>query len=263
MTSVMNNHTGMYPRSAYIEEARRIGVRILPPDVLRSEVEFTAQEDGLRVGLCEIHGLSGSVIRRIIDERQQRSFRSPFDFFQRTAPPVPEAENMVLAGALDSWGINRPTLIWICRNRDAEPDLPFPDEYSPDLPDYTEAEKMKYEYEVLGFTCRRHPVAFLREQESFPEAVMLSELHSHSGRKVSVAGIGLTARSCKTKKKEAMGFLTIEDETDTAEVTLQPAKYPLFRPIIYSRGPFLVSGKVEERYGHLSIIAESIESLAD
>ncbi len=263
MTSVMNNHTGMYPRSAYIEEARRIGVGILSPHILKSEAEFTSEGDGLRVGFCEIHGLSSSVIRRILSEREERPFRSPFDFFQRVAPPVPEAEALVLSGALDFWGINRPTLIWICRNRDAEPSLPFSGEYCPDLPDYTEAEKMKYEYEALGFTCARHPVSYLRELEHFPEAVLLSKLEQHAGSRITAAGIGLTARSCRTKKKETMGFLTIEDETATAEVTLQPAQYPLFRPIIYSRGPFLVSGNVEERYGHFSIIAETIESLAD
>ncbi|MBD3300232.1 MAG: DNA polymerase III subunit alpha [Candidatus Moranbacteria bacterium] len=261
MTAVMNNHTGMYPRSAYIEEARRIGVNILQPHVLKSDAEFTTEDDGLRVGLCEIHGLSSSVIRRIIAEREERPFRSPFDFFQRAVPPVPEAEALVLSGALDFWEINRPTLIWICRNRDAEPALPFPDEYCPDLPDYNEAEKMKYEYEYLGFTCSSHPLSYLRKQEGFPDAAVLSELEHHTGEEITAAGIGLTARSCRTKKKETMGFLTIEDETATAEVTLQPAKYPLFRPIIYSRGPLLVSGKVEERYGHLSIIAENIKAL--
>jgi DNA polymerase-3 subunit alpha/error-prone DNA polymerase len=263
MTAVMNNHTGMYPRSAYIEEARRLGVRILPPDIHESGIEYGCEQNGLRVGLGEIKGLSSTVMRAVIGERSRRPFDSPFDFFRRTAPPVPEAENLVLAGALDCFGISRPTLMWLCRNRDAQPDIPFPDGYHPDLPDYSITERIRYEYEVLGFTCAGHPVSFLRGLDRFPDALPLSSVPAHAGSRVRAGGIGLAARSCRTKHGRTMGFLTIEDETGIAEVTVPPAHYARFRPVIHSRGPFLVTGTAEERYGHVSILADTIESLSE
>ena len=129
--------------------------------------------------------------------------------------------------------------------------------------DYSEQDKMKYEYEVLGFTCSRHPMYLLRSLDSFPSAIYLDRLNDHIGSEVAAAGIGLAARSCRTKKKETMGFLTIEDETATAEVTIPPAIYPSCRPVIYSRGPFLITGNVESRYGNLTIQAKSVQSLSD
>jgi error-prone DNA polymerase len=262
MTAVMNNHTGMYPRSAYIEEARRLGVNILPPCIHTSGIECSAEGNSLRVGLQEIKGLSLSAMERIVRERGQHTFESPLDFFARVSLSLPEAENLVLCGALDEWKIPRPSLVWLCRNlRPAGSMFGDPVRY-PDLPDYSWEKKLEYEYNVLGFICGGHPLLFLKQQKEFRPCLDLASLDSRIDEEIQAAGLGLTARSYSTSRGQVMGFMTIEDETGVAEVTLRSDVYAAHRRIIYSQGPFRIRGTVRRRYGDVSIEAEEIEHIS-
>ncbi|RMG38176.1 MAG: hypothetical protein D6732_05520, partial [Methanobacteriota archaeon] len=102
MTAVLNNEGGFYSRMAYVEEARRLGIRILPPDVNESDALFTCHEDKIRVGLSCVHELSAKTIRRILGERSKGPFKDLRDFLLRVKPAVNEALNLAKCGALRS-----------------------------------------------------------------------------------------------------------------------------------------------------------------
>ena len=104
-----------------MEEARRLGARILAPDVNRSEAEFRAERiagsqgdlPALRIGLGEIKGLTDGTLERILEARGAGgAFFSLPDFLERTGARTDEVEKLVQCGAFDAFDRTRPELLW-------------------------------------------------------------------------------------------------------------------------------------------------------
>ncbi len=115
LAAVLANQAGFYEQREYIEEARRLGVKILPPDANRSEMNFCATPEGIRVPLMQVRELSLRSIQSILAAREQLPFASLEDFIERTTLCRAEAENLALCGALDCFSGNRPQLLWQVR----------------------------------------------------------------------------------------------------------------------------------------------------
>jgi len=115
LAAVMSNLAGFYETREYLEEARRLGVRILPPDVNRSGFFHLAADNALRVGLMQVKGLSRNAIRSIIHARHERPFESLPDLRNRTNVTRPEAESLILCGAMGGLDATRPEMLWQLR----------------------------------------------------------------------------------------------------------------------------------------------------
>ncbi|MGQ9618006.1 MAG: DNA polymerase III subunit alpha [Candidatus Aminicenantia bacterium] len=102
--SLLNSGGGYYPPWEYLEEAKRRGSRILPPDVNKSEVLVKVEEGSLRKGLSFVKGLRNETIKRITEERLKKPFNSLQDFFERVKPKREETLSLINSGALDSLG---------------------------------------------------------------------------------------------------------------------------------------------------------------
>jgi DNA polymerase III alpha subunit len=86
------------------------------------------------------------------------------------------------------------------------------------------------------------------------------ELPGWAGRRIKVAGRLITAKSATVKKSgQPMKFITLEDETDLCEVTLFPEIYKRYGARLLSRGPYLVTGVVEDDHGSITVTAEKLE----
>jgi DNA polymerase III alpha subunit len=99
----------------YVEEARRTGVAILPPDVNRSELDCTVERKNaaLRIGLGLVKGLSGSTLEALFAARAaDGAFLSLPDFLERTGAHTDEAESLIQCGAFDAFDHTRPELSW-------------------------------------------------------------------------------------------------------------------------------------------------------
>jgi DNA polymerase-3 subunit alpha/error-prone DNA polymerase len=174
MAAVISNQGGFYGTFAYVSEARRLGLTILPPDINSSDVHWTGRDDAIRVGLLSIKGLSAEVQARIVAERRRQPYRSAGDFFQRVQPAEDETRALIHCGALDELnpGGNRAALMWelACwlKTRSRKP---IPRTRSlfgsssaaqarklPPLPPEDERERLRREFSVLGFLCDRHPM---------------------------------------------------------------------------------------------------------
>jgi DNA-directed DNA polymerase III PolC len=141
MAAVMSNLAGYYEPRVHLEEARRLGVRILLPDINESEyrhqphllpflnpeprtpacephLRLSARGAGrqpsvsIRLGFMQVRELAGSTVDAILKARERRPFTSLRDFLSRVRISKPEAENLILCGAFDSLGVTRPSMLW-------------------------------------------------------------------------------------------------------------------------------------------------------
>ena len=120
LTAFLNSQTGYYSPRVYVEEARRLGVAILPPDVNRSLAGFGLEigseaEDpsAIRVGLGCLKGLTENTLERILEERERGGlFLSLPDFLTRTHARVDETKHLIQVGAFDAFDRTRPEMLW-------------------------------------------------------------------------------------------------------------------------------------------------------
>ncbi len=102
MTAVLNAGGGYYDLTEYIEEAKRMGVRILAPDANRSGYEFEVEDGAIRVGLTVIKGLAGKTADKVIEERQNGDYACVEDFLARVRLTRAELLSLIRAGVFDS-----------------------------------------------------------------------------------------------------------------------------------------------------------------
>jgi DNA polymerase-3 subunit alpha/error-prone DNA polymerase len=102
MASVISNQGGFYSTFAYVSEARRMGIKVLPPDVNKSNIHWKGKKASIRVGLLSIKHLADSTKKRIVEKRRKKPYRDIFDFCRRIRPDDREARVLIHAGAFDS-----------------------------------------------------------------------------------------------------------------------------------------------------------------
>lgn len=249
--SLFNNHQGMYPLRVYVWDAKRHGVKVLPPHVNRSEIEWSFQGRAIRAGLNIVKGLSGATAGAIVEQRRAREFADLGDLRRRVPFRKPELQNLIHVGACDGLGPTRPAML--CRLRHALPQGAQPmlfdiygDAAAKDLPDYDRVAKLAAELDVTGIPFTMHPAVLLPGRY-----VAATRLHEFVGKRVNVAGFVATARRARTNDNRVMGFVTVEDAAGLIEVSFFPDQIGLYRTICSCGGPVWVSGKVTE---HLSSI---------
>ncbi len=268
MAAVLTNEGGFYDACAYTEEARRLGLEILPPHVNLSRQEFFAERrDAIRIGLMQVRGLNGDSIDRILKSRATRVFDTLEDFLDRTRLAQPETESLIHCGALDNLGPSRPAMLWEtlswhrAHNSSVNPEqwiLPLDSVRTPcDLPELEADERLLAEIETLELSSTAHPMTlFGVGPETWPRGVLKARnLPGHRGKIVTMMGQLITYKRTRTGKGELMKFLTLEDPTGTFEVTLFPKAYKRFGHLLGSKGPFIVKGRVEDDSGVRTITA--------
>ena len=130
MASVLNNEGGFYGPAAYVSEARRMGLRLRPPDINASEVAYTgctlrqpnvanyhmpfAEAEKrpplgwVRVGLGAIKNMETETVQNIVGKRAKKPYANLEDFLQRSSAGRETADRLIRAGAFDSFGLMRP-----------------------------------------------------------------------------------------------------------------------------------------------------------
>jgi DNA polymerase-3 subunit alpha/error-prone DNA polymerase len=271
MAAVISNQGGFYSTFAYVSEALRLGLVVLPPDVNQSGMAWQGRGRELRVGLMAVSKLATSTLGRIVDLRQQRPFVSMFDFLQRVQPGEDEAIALIHAGALDALqpggASNRSVLSWLLatwrKTRKTACATLFPlDPTPPPLPLEDQRQRLRNEYKVLGFLCTLHPITLFAEQRRRVGALTARQLLClpaaalEQRRRVCFLGWLITGKIVGTRKGESMEFLTFEDETGLVECTLFPKVYEQCCHLLYAKGPLLVEGYLEEEFGARTLTVE-------
>lgn len=270
MAAVITNQGGFYSTFAYVSEARRLGLTILPADVRHSEISWQGDNRQLRVGLMAIAGLSSATMHQIVAQRRQQPFRSMFDFLQRVHPGEDEATALIHAGALDGFSPQgaspRGVLIWLLaawkKGRGTAGTL-FPlDPKPPPLPPDDAQQQLRHEYRTTGFLCSRHPITLFARQRQQAGALTARELSALPAgdlarrRRIRFLGWLITGKIVGTKTGAPMEFLTFEDETGLVEATLFPQVYERTCHLLYVKGPLLLEGYLEEDFGARTLTVE-------
>jgi error-prone DNA polymerase len=290
IASVINNGGGFYGRQTYVDECRRMGFPILPPDVNRSRWEYTVETGGtgtglawpaavslpaspslapaLRVGLGQLKDARKELVEAIISERE---IGGPFggfrDFLQRTQCRFEDIRVLIRSGALDcvSDGSTRPELFFRWQNIDKESGFGFLPPPPPLVGDYPPRVKLTDEVKTLGLVVTRHPLELFRPRierivhhHHLAPFIGSPEIPDHRGRKIWTAGILVTGKEVATKKREPMIFVSFEDERAIFETVLFPDAFSRFSPLLDEGWAFLIFGRVEDDLGALAISVENL-----
>lgn len=265
MTAALNHQWGMYPKRVHLEEAKRLGLRVLLPCVNRSARAFAVEGDAIRIGLVQVRGLTEATIQGILLERGKRRFESIEDFMSRVRAGRQELRNMALGGAFDFTGRVRPELIWAvernggravagAKNREMLFARPA-SAASFVLEDYSEEIKLGHELEVLELSVSHHPVKMLRPRlDGIDDS---RDVPRRLHKRIRLAGMLAAMRETPTARGP-MEFLTLEDEFGIFEAVLFPEIYRAFRRNIQDAGPYIVEGTVEEQYDVLTVNAVKV-----
>ena len=298
LTGILNNEPmGFYPANVIVEEARRLGIGILPVDVNRSERKFTTEvgswklEVGIRIGLMQVKSISDAEINSILAARNSQpshsnlqpptsNFQSFSDFCQRTHCDRPTIENLINCGAFDSFGIQREELLWQCcdvskkrTSPDDENNLQLPtsnlqppaSEFQPltsNLQPPTLHERVRTDYDILSLSSICHPMEFYREKLTNARVRSTGELAGLPNNTiVKVAGVVVVCMRPPTRSGTIVVFITLEDEEGLADCVVFPKVYEQYGKVIFNNPALIIEGKVQKMGKGISIIARKVEPL--
>ena len=180
---------------------------------------------------------------------------------------------MINCGALDALnpGGNRASLLWelACWLKSKRPKAAAPSLFDrseafgrcrpPLLPAEDERERLRREFSVLGFLCDRHPMELFAEKLQKQRTVKAVDLPRFIGQQVRLAGWLITGKVVSTKHGDPMEFLTFEDQTGIVETTFFPQAYRRFCHMIDRNRPYLLTGKVEEDWGAVTLTVDRVD----
>ena len=253
---IINNGGGYYSRQVYINEARRVGVEILPPDVAESDAMYTISHGALRVGLNQLSGLSQVTIDRIVAARTEVPFRDLRDFLIRTEPGQGAVRVLIRSGALDAVGngLTRPAMFWIADNLDSQTRL-FPLTPPNEIADYSDRTRIQDERETLGLFVRSHPIESLRAAVEWKlrrnsiSPTGSADLAALGGERVCALGCPVAFKEVATQSGRCLCFASFEDIDGVYETVLEPRTYERYRASLSLGVVFAIFGLVELDYG--------------
>ncbi len=265
MCAVLNNQGGFYSRMAYVEEARRMGIHLLPPDVNHSMNEFTCEKEqhAIRTGLEPIFELTARTIDAIIKERRRKPFNDLFDFIRRSRAGQKEVQHLIKAGAFHSINGNAPQLLLRTRlffKNGKKANISDEIGGAAALKPFNRFQKIINEMEMLDFAVSGHPLLLFQDQIRTFAAVSSRQLHEYRNRRITFCGWLVTSRRVETRQNQFMKFLTLEDHDGLCEAVLFPAIYHKYGRFLRSHGPYCVTGRVQSRLpGEANLIVETLK----
>jgi len=223
---------GFYSPSILVQDARRHGVAVLPPDVTASDWDSRVDPDGaVRLGLREIGGLSRTVGESVAVDRQKRPFFNVADLATRVGLTRRDLDLLAAADALQSLAGHRRQAAWSASAENGavqggavQGDLfagQAPREARLDLPAPGEGENLVADYKSLGLSLRRHPLTLLRQQLAERRFVPAAALRA-SGNRALVRAAGIVVGRQRPGTATGIVFVTLEDESGLTNVVVQP-----------------------------------------
>lgn len=283
LTSVRDNTDKVV---LYIEECRRMGIQVLPPDINQSRENFTALEGPIRFGLAAVKNVGLNAVQEMMQAREKGgAFTSFSDFCSRVDPRVANRrvlENLVKAGALDAFGHRAQLLAAldtgleyaarVQRDReqgqvnlfDLMPDLPeqAAELQLPEVPKLSAKQQLEFEKEALGLYISGHPLSefnWVLEDLEVQRTVDLAD--APDGQPLLLAGMISTIKRITSRKGDPMAFVNLEDLTGNCEVVVFPEVCRRYNKALDPRVPLLVKGRVNNNGEEAKVLAEEIMPL--
>jgi DNA polymerase-3 subunit alpha len=268
----------------YVAECRERGIRILPPDVERSEVNFSVEGDAIRFGMSAVKGVGVGTVDAIIEARRRCDGLKTLDslcrevdrkFLNRRA-----VEALIKAGALDAMGARERLVAGLesaleRASRAAGDrasgqvslfgdDSAAPARLEPELPPaaaWSARERLAYERESLGFYLSGHPLDAVRDRLAETTTHAVAELMATQGE-VWVGGVISALKRRRTRQGEMMAVFALEDATGSAECVLFPKLYKELGEGLAEDQTVVIHGRAESAEGSPRILVEGVSDLA-
>ena len=245
-------------------------VVVLPPDVNESGWKFTVTGAGhIRFGLGAVKGVGHGAVRSVLDAREHGAFTSLFDFLERIdirALNKRACEALIAAGALDAFGHRSALLAGLdtaygeVQARQAEIEsgqaslfgdasaLPRSAPALPNVPEWSEADRLAREKAALGFFISGHPLERYREVVRAFEPVSSAKLADMPGQAVDLPCVVTSvARQISRRDNSEWGKITVEDFSGTATVLAFREAWQNHKEVLQQDAVVLISGKVSGR----------------
>jgi len=257
--AVMNDAIAQRPKiSAYLAEARSLGVDIIAPDINTSWQGYGITENGqLQMGLASIGGLRRDFRETILEERKEHGRYTSIEELIARLPAKyqkPETlEPLIYAGALDSFDTNRKKLVQslkpiidsVAFSAGSMDLLAKTKPKELQVEPYTDSEQLDLEFEYLGVYLSGHP---LESYLSLPHQDIANL--SVTTQKVDILGYVKSIKVIRTKKGDEMAFVDVMDLTGDISVTVFPQLYKQIADSLEVGNILQISGTVEkERKG--------------
>lgn len=270
---------GFYAPAQLVRNARNHGVKMRPADVNTSEWHATLERDAkaggqpaLRLGLEQVYGLGEAEAERIVAARQDGPFRLPRDLARRARLDREALLHLARAGALASLGLSRRRAVWEamrCFDKPAirplfeglaDHDDADDEGDASGLPAMTRQEEVIADYRTGGLSLTAHPLVFERPRlAARGVACIAAATAAPEGRRVRVAGIVLVRQRPATAK--GMIFLTIEDETGTANIVVRPDIWKAADHAARRTAVLLVEGRIQRRGTVVHVVATRLATM--
>lgn len=268
----------------YIQEAKDMGLQLLPPDINRSEIDFSVVDGKLLFGLRGIKHVGMASLENILEERKKKSFKDLLEFCERIDLRTSNKrvlESLICAGTFDCLPGNRaqkyeelPKILDLAAEKkklfltgqmglfdietiDIKDHTTSVDFYTyaprPDWPDKIKLEKEK---EVMGIYVSAQPLDEYAKQlkwlsvQTFAQAVEKLTKSSQQEPTVTVCGVLQSSKIIATKKGDKMAFVQLEDSSAKAEVVIFPKLFAQVEEWLTAYHIFVVRGVVDATSSH-------------
>jgi len=266
----------------YLHECRSMGIRVLVPDVNRSEMDFASIEGEITFGLSAVRNVGEGVVELIISEREKNGPFTAFqDFIDRVDLNVLNKrtiDSLIKAGGFDSLGSTRRGLVeryldmldaTVSRRR-AEEMGQFSlfggagsavEEVAVEIPDHEweKRKRLQFEKEMLGLYVSDHPLLGVEKALSMMCTTTLPGLWEREDKsQATIGGIiaGITRRY--TRGGDPMLFFILEDLQGSTEVVAFPRTVAEYGPFVREDAVVVVTGRVDHRGDEVKFIAQQI-----
>ena len=274
----------------YIEEAQKYGIKILPPDINKSYLEYTPDGNDIRFGLAAIKGVGVNVVNAIIAEREENGdYKNIFDFCKRIDQKFvnkKSLEGLIKSGAFTNIEKSRKQLLdnleyILSSTARASKEkamgqvslfaaLPENNEFESAQfqlggsdEEYLDKTIQQFEKEFLGFYVTSHPLFSIRKNLPFLMTHKISELKNMKEKDMAtICGLITSVRKIPTKKDPSKFIIiaNIEDLTDKVEVVGFNKVVVEYGDFIVPENKVIISGKVQHREeGATSLLIDSVK----
>ena len=295
MSALLTASSGIQEKvDRYRENAQKMGITILPPDINRSEEDFVPLDKyHILFGLSAVKNLGQGAIENILAARNEGNFKSLADFCERVELRTVNRralETLIYCGAFDLVQPNRRQLIndldvvisWAqqrskekasgqlnlfdmmggmsdkAESKDAFEQAPS----SAAVEDYPLQEKLRLEKEYIGFYISDHPLQAISNAAQILSPISLNALSEQKAKqKVSAVVMLSSVRKIITKKGDPMAFVQMEDITGEAEGTIFPSTYTELEPLLQEGKQLIVWGKAQQRNEKYQLIIDDAEAV--
>jgi DNA polymerase-3 subunit alpha len=276
MTALLMSVEGNTAKIArYVQEARRMGIRILPPDINESNVHFTPVGNSIRFGLAAIKNVGEGAVEAILEVRQKGGkFRSLEDFLNRIDTKrinKKVIESLIKAGAFDSLGRSRAELLAMfeqyqekkTREKGKKKNLFESEEFKaepiPVIEEFPIEEILAMEKDLIGLYISDNPLLHYIEDLKERVSCNIEDIEDLEDEAIVTIGGVVSGVKLVDTKNGKMGFLQLEDLSGSIEVVVFPKTLKeIKKDIENSTNIFVVEGKINKKEEEIKVIADKV-----